>query len=64
MEHEPHKWQGSVPVEVGSNGEELGAPSTNNMGSDSTSEESHIPLVMEDRGLSDNEWHSKELDSD
>jgi len=45
-------------------GEELGGPSTNNMGSKSTSEESHIPPIMADRGLSDNEWHSEELDND
>jgi len=64
VEHEPHKWQGTVPVEVGSIGEELGGPSTNNMASDSTSEESHIPPVMADRGLLDNEWHSEFLDSD
>jgi len=53
MGHEPHKWQGSVHVEVGSIGEELGGPSTTNMDSDTTSEESDIPPVIEDRGLSD-----------
>ena len=55
IEHEPHKWQGSVHVEVGSIGEELGGPSTTNMGYDTTSEESDIPHVIEDRGLSDDE---------
>ena len=64
MEHEAHKWQGSVHVEVGSIGKELGGASTTNMGSDTASEESDIPPVIEDRGLLDNEWHSEELDSD
>ena len=58
IKHEPYKWQGSVYVEVGSIGEELGGPS------DTTSEESDILVMIEDRGLSDDERHSEELDSD
>jgi len=49
---------------VGSIGEDLGGPSSTNIVGDTTSEDNENHPVIEDKGLSDDEWHSEELDSD